>query len=423
MKAAFLFFLYRRILIPVIWLILGVAARFEKNKKWSHFYWDRAHPHFKIKNPSLEKKARPIWIHAASGEIEYARPLLRLLKSRYPDLPILVTTTSRSSHSIIEKLAEIDFWGPSPWDSVKGTQHFLEEWQPRALLIARTDLWPELLSQCEKRNIPRILFSSTFHFSSENSSLESLKLWTLKKLSKIFTVSEQDCANLKIRGLKNVSTGGDTRYDQVFYRLENPKTLKKELQPADTDFVFIAGSTWPEDEKQIVPALTDPNVRTIFAPHEVDEKHLKDLEQLLQSKNHKTQRYSRAQEWSKDSVLILDQIGLLAEIYTWGQVAFVGGSFKKQVHSVMEPLAAGLYTLVGPYHSNNREAIEFQSHFIAKNSLVSEVLDSSEIHQQIKKIKDLNLTPAKNLIQAEVKKRMGASESLLKYLSSILELK
>lgn len=422
MKTSLLFFFYRHFLTRGVWFFLGIFSLFQREKKWSQFYFDRVNPSFKIKNPKFKTDARPIWIHAASGEIEYARPLLRLLKNQYPQLPILVTCTSRSSHATLDSLPEIDFWGPSPWDSVKSTRQFLDRWQPRILLIARTDLWPELLTQCEERNIPRILFSSTFNFHHGNAVVEKLKLWCLHKLSKIFTVSEQDCANLKIRDLKNAVNGGDTRYDQVFYRLEHPKNLKEELRPLPSDFVFIAGSTWPEDEEHLVSALTDSSIRTVIAPHEVDEKHLKNLESLLQSKNRSSQRYSQAREWKSDSVLILDRVGLLAEIYTWGNVAFVGGSFKKQVHSVMEPLAAGLYTLVGPFHGNNREAIEFQSHIMDQHALVTQVINSTEIQEHLKKIKSTLSPTTKKSIQSDVKKRMGASERLLKYLSSTFDL-
>lgn len=365
-----LFFLYRRFLIPLAWFSLSILSRLQPNKKWSQFYFDRKNPTYRIKTDSpnsQHKKSRPIWIHAASGEIEYARPLLRQLKVLYPQVPILVTSTSRSSRAILDSLAEIDFCGPSPWDSIRSTQNFLEKWQPRVLLIARTDLWPEILHQCEMKNIPRILFSATFNFSAEPSMFEKIKIWNLQKLSKIFVASDQDSANLKIRGLKNVLSAGDTRFDQVFYRLDHPKNLKTELRPQPNDFVFIAGSTWLEDELQLVPALAamtadaDHQIRTIIAPHETEEGHLKALELLLKNQNLSSQRYTQATGWNSESVLILDQVGILAEIYTWGSMAFVGGSFKKQVHSVMEPLAAGLYTIVGPFHANNREAIDFQS--------------------------------------------------------------
>ncbi len=421
----FLFFFYRRILIPFAWFFLGILSRLQPNKKWSHFYLDRKNPTFQIKNKNLmvdDKNLRPIWVHAASGEIEYARPLLRELKSKYPQIPILVTCTSRSAKDILDSLSEIDCWGPSPWDSISATQEFLKRWNPRALLIARTDLWPELLYQCQKNSVPQILFSATFNFSAESSYLQNFKISILKKLTKIFAVSTQDSANLKIRGVKNVLTGGDTRFDQVFYRLDHPKKIKTELKPFPTDFVFIAGSTWPEDESQLVSSLTDPQIRTIIAPHEVDETHLKSLELRLKNQNRSTQRYSQVKEWRSDAVLIIDQVGILAEIYTWGSMAFVGGSFKKQVHSVMEPLAAGLFTLVGPFHSNNREAIEFQSQQIAGHSLVTQVGNVTDIQDQIKKIKHIYDSTTKMMIRLEVKKKIGATENLLKYVASMIGL-
>ncbi len=412
------FHLYRRVLIPIVWLVFNFLSRFQPEKKWSYFFKDRRKPEFKSKTSS-RPASRPLWIHAASGEIEYARPLLRKLKANYPELPLLVTSTSRSSRFLLESIPEIDFWGPSPWDSIQKTKSFLDEWQPRALLIARTDLWPELLYQCEKRNIPRILFSATFNFVKAPSLFQKFKIMNLQRLSKIFAVSEQDHAQLRMLGLKAATVGGDTRYDQVFHRLENPKKLNEKLRPSPEEFVFVAGSTWPEDEAHIIPALSK-EIRVILAPHEIHEEHLTKLEHLLKEKNLSSQRYSQASQWEPSEVLIVDQVGILAEIYTWGSVAFVGGSFKRQVHSVMEPLAAGLPTLVGPFHANNREAIEFQSHFLGPCRFATQVNDSHEIREELFKLKS-NYTPeTKKLIQAEVRKKTGATQAMLKYLSAFI---
>ncbi len=429
MMLHFLFYLYRLFIVPYSWAILFILSKVQPQKKWAHYFLDRQKPIFHNRNNLIieSEKNRPVWIHAASGEIEYARPFIRSFKTKYPHIPILVTTTSRSSQHILKNLTEVDFWGPSPWDSIYHTKQFLQKWKPRALLIARTDLWPEIIYQCQQLNIPRLLFSAHLQFSNSSSLLNDFKIYLLKQLSLILAVSDQDVANLKIRGISHVLFCGDTRYDQVFFRLNHPKKLKDSLMPKDEEFVFIAGSTWPEDEAHLIPAISEAisrqhNIKIIIAPHEVDENHLRTLELNLKNKNLNYQRYTSATSWSPNSVLIVDQIGILAEIYTWGQIAFVGGSFKKQVHSVMEPLAAGLYTLVGPYYENNREAIEFQSVQVEQHSLVYQVNNWIEIAEHIQKINSIFQKNTQEKIGAIVKKKTGATEKMMNYLEKNISL-
>ncbi len=429
MMMHFVFYFYRLFFIPFSWVILFILSKAQPQKKWSHYFLDRQKPIFHNRNNLIieSEKNRPLWIHAASGEIEYARPFIRSFKAKHPHIPILVTSTSRSSQHILKNLAEVDFWGPSPWDSIYHTKQFLQKWKPRALLIARTDLWPEIIYQCQQLNIPRLLFSAHLQFSSSSNFLNDFKIYLLKQLSLILAVSDQDVANLKIRGISHVLFCGDTRYDQVFFRLNHPKKLKDSLKPSDSELVFIAGSTWPEDEAHLIPAISEavshqPNIKIIIAPHEIDESHLKILELNLKNKNLNSQRYSSAMSWNPNSVLIIDQIGILAEIYTWGHIAFVGGSFKKQVHSVMEPLAAGLFALIGPYYENNREAIEFQSIQAEQHPIVYQVNNWIEIAEHIKVIHSIFQKDTQEKIRTIVKKKTGATEKMMNCLERNISL-
>ena len=185
--------------------------------------------------------------------------------------------------------------------------------------------------------------------------------------------------------------------------------------------LISTGSTWSEDESHLIPAISEALsqqlvVRFVIAPHEVDESHLQNLELNLKNKNLSYQRYSMSTTWSANSILIIDQIGILAEIYTWGKMAFVGGSFKKQVHSVMEPLAAGLFTLVGPFHDNNREAVEFQSRDLSHFPVVYQFNNWTEIFGQIKKISSVSTREMQKKIQSLIHEKSGATEKLLAYL-------
>ncbi|MBK7891349.1 MAG: hypothetical protein IPJ84_11015 [Bdellovibrionales bacterium] len=120
--------------------------------------------------------------------------------------------------------------------------------------------------------------------------------------------------------------------------------------------------------------------------------------------------------------VLVDSVGLLAELYTLGQIGFVGGSFRGSVHSVMEPLAAGCITLVGPDHLNNREAIEFQSINVAANECSAVLASKNAIDLQVKlklAVETLNSSIGiKDAITEEVRKRGGATASVITWIKA-----
>jgi len=424
--SVFAFYFYKLFLVPLAYIILQLMRPF-LGGKLREMVEDKNHGFYKIKHAGNEQKiadARPIWIHAASGEIEYARPVIRELKRQYPDVPILVTYSSPSAKRILEGLHDVDVWASLPWDVDFMVENFIRRWNPRFLLFSRTDVWPVLVSIAKKQNIPTALFSATF---ADNSSrlkgfTRYLTRYALNHLSEIHCVSAEDIQNLQDLHLHvPVLASGDTRFDQVFHRLENPKALKNELIPSPEDFIFIAGSTWPEDEAVLLPALAKLKhiyVRVIIAPHETTAEHLQHLENRMQELGLSFARYSQATSWNPKDILLIDQVGILAELYTWGDIAFVGGSFKKQVHSVMEALAAGLPVMVGPFHRNNREALFYQKKNYSSGMIVQVVHSSDDIVVLLERMKKLQeqIPHIKEEIRAEIGKNRN---STLRVLSSL----
>jgi 3-deoxy-D-manno-octulosonic-acid transferase len=417
------FWIYQYVLSVLAYFLLQVIRPFARGK-FREMIDDKNRSFYKIKlagSEALLAANRPFWIHAASGEIEYARPVIRELRKIHPDVPIIVTYSSPSAKKILESLHDVDMWAALPWDLPASIHVFLKKWNPRALFFSRTDVWPTLAHVCQDKNIPMVLFSATF---AENSSRlkgvsRYLTKYALNQLREIHCVAEEDRRNLEDLRLDTViRVSGDTRFDQVFHRLENPKTLKNELMPQPEDFVFIAGSTWPEDESVLLPALQkmkSSNFKVILAPHETTAAHLTKLTEMLQHQGLPFIRYSEAHTWSKGVVLLIDQIGILAELYTWGDVAFIGGSFKKQVHSVMEALAAGLPIMVGPHHLNNREALFYQKKNFSSGMIVQVVHSADDIAVLVQRMKKQapNLVHIKEEIRSEVNKNRNSTQRVL----------
>lgn len=363
-----------------------------------------------------------IWIHAASGEFEYAKPLIRALKEKQPKFKIVVSYLSPTYAQNVENFPQVDFALPLPFDLPGPQKAWLKKIKPRAVLIARTDLWPEFLEQCAELEIPRFLFSATASPKEGRKSIGMnrwYRRWILSYLDEIWCVSSADQANLTpFADEKKINVLGDTRFDQVLDRLKNPRPLKDKLKP--TLPALVAGSTWPEDEAQLLPKLApliqSGQLQLILAPHEPTATHLKNLESLIQSLGLKSERYSQTKAWQQ--VLIVDQVGILAELYTWGKVAFVGGSFRSSVHSVMEPLGAGLITLVGPFHQNNREAIEFsQIKGASEQTLVIPIHDQVDLKSVVlAAIDENNFVQNKNNLALQLENHRGATERVLRAL-------
>lgn len=418
-----IFWLYKFILVPFAYLLLQLLRPFMRGKL-REMIDDKNHNFYKIKIPGSEKDialARPLWIHAASGEIEYARPVIREYKKQHPEVPILVTYSSPSAKKILAGLTEVDVWAALPWDFSFLLKAFVRRWNPRGVLYSRTDVWPVLAEVVAEKNIPSYLFSATF---ADNSSrlrglTRYLTKYSLNKVREIHCVSEEDRKNLAPLELNTkIVVSGDTRFDQVFHRLENPKPLKNELIPTPDEFVFIAGSTWSEDEAVLIPALAKLKRRAlkiIIAPHETTPTHLEKLERQMSEAGLPFVRYSKTHEWPLGSILLIDQVGILAELYTWSDLAFIGGSFKKQVHSVMEALAAGSPVMVGPFHKNNREALFYQKKNFSSGMIVQVVQSPDDVVVLIDRMreKSAQLPHIKEEIRAEIGKNKNSTQRVL----------
>ncbi len=408
----FVFFIYRFFFWPLAILFILVAKRW--NPKLKKLYEQRKAKHVP---PKFERA--PIWIHAASGEFEYAKPVIRKIKERDPAQPVVVTYFSPSYVNAITKEPGVDWSAPLPLDLPGPVHTFFTQLRPRALLIARCDVWPEVVTQARRANVPTLLFSAAI--ADRGGILSPLtrqfRKWLYNKLTGIFAVSSADLKNLEALKLRNVEIGGDTRFEQVLYRLEHRKPIKDIVR--DHRPIFIAGSTWPEDERVLLPAVADllrsGKMRLVIAPHELG--HLNHLTEEFTEMGVEHSLYSQMSEW-RTSVLIVDQVGILAELYGAADFAFVGGSFRRKVHSVMEPLAAGLVTLVGPYHANNREANEFQSVQTETGPAVIVVKSPDQMATALSAIMEdsARLTRIKWQIRGEVVNRAGASDKVMQWL-------
>lgn len=414
---AIFFIFYNFIFTPIAIFTLVFLLPFNKKLRQS----------LQLRKLSYKKNSlsrSPIWIHASSGEFEYAKPIITQIKRSYPDEKIMVTYSSPSYASVIESYPGVDLALPAPLDTPSAPFLFIKKHRPKTLLIARTDLWPQTLKAARTLQIPTLLFSCTMRPLSGFRLLFKLYYKVLFNLvDEIYCVSDFDKENILNSGCKSkVDVKGDTRFDQVIERIRTakvPDLISKNERDLPT---VVAGSTWNEDEVALLPALADhlknDKARLILVPHELETAHLMQLEKKLETLDLSYSIMSRCEEWTT-STLVVDQKGILAELYLAGNLAFVGGSFKGKVHSVMEPLAAGNPTVVGPFYKNNREATILSERFIKDVPLVTTCENPEKLKEAFSSLLSKgDFNDLKPRIKEEVNARAGATRHVLSWLKS-----
>lgn len=367
--------------------------------------------------PSTLKQSsrKSLWIHASSGEFEHAKGLIRELKKQYPYQRIVVTYSSPSYFNQIKSSGLVDEIHPLPFDLPAKVSFLIKRINPRAVLYAKTDMWPELVHQLKERKIPQFLFAR-YEPKSKISIFEKLqKSLTYKKINHVFCVSAQDKENLFSQlKLENVSVAGDPRVDEVLYRKDSHAPT--EILPNS----MILGSLWPKDLKVISKTLknflkNDQLKHLIITPHEIKEEFIEFLQESFEDFN--PLLFSRRQSLDPDrKVVIVDEVGQLFELYSMCEFAFVGGSYGKQVHSILEPLCHGLPVLAGPKVSKNIEAHNFGAR---EHGFVKICTHEEEFANQLKKFLLLSKEEKDSLrkkIAEEVANKKGASHLLVKLL-------
>ena len=416
---------YRMIYFFVVRLLLPLLH--SVNEKVARGYQLRQPQNGKLPWLATPKALRPLWIHCASGEFEYALPVIREIKKKNPLQKILVSYFTPTYAERMKAEPMVDFVVPAPWDEPEVIKEFIDHHQPTALLFARTDVWFEMSRQCSLHKIPVIVFSMTFQ-KKINLMLQIFLRWRWQFVDNFWVVSETDAAQLKkLLPKAQIEVAGDSRYDQCLYRLSQNRPLPFTIAPS-TAKLIIAGSTWPEDEAVVVPTIgktlaNTPALRWILVPHENTPAHIAQLEQNLKQQQIPFVRSSNTTLWNGASVLLVDQVGFLAELYRYADVSFVGGSFRKQVHSVMESLACGCLTFVGPFYKNNREAIEFSSEFSSEfpsesspgsqPAAVQVVRSSQELSRGIQHFATQWTPSHSNELRARFAQKTGASKKIV----------
>jgi 3-deoxy-D-manno-octulosonic-acid transferase len=317
---------------------------------------------------AIKPGEKRIWIHCSSlGEFEQGRPLIEQLKISYPEHKIFLTFFSPSGYEIRKNYAYADYVFYLPADTIQNSRLFINIIDPELVIFVKYEFWYNYFNSINKKKIPLILISAIFQ-----KDKIFFKPWgilfrkMLGKIDHIFVQDEQSKQLLSTINIKNVSVAPDTRIDRVL-QISN-EAWKSDLHEVEEfcahKHILIAGSSYATEEEFISKLIqnTDFEWKVIIAPHNIDKDHIDHIRVLFNEKAVFWTDIKSSEErieLEKFRILVIDSIGLLAHLYKYASVAFIGGGFGKSIHNILEPATFGLPILIGPNnHVKFKEATD-----------------------------------------------------------------
>ncbi len=401
-----------RLAVSAYFLLIKIAANF--NAKATLFANGRKNLLKNIKTALTDKNAPRIWIHCASlGEFEQGRPVLEALKQKYPGYEIVLTFFSPSGYEVRKNYKGADYVFYLPMDSKHNATAFLNLVQPALCIFVKYEFWYYYLRIMAERKIPAILISAIFQEKHPFfKSYGQLHRAMLKSFQHIFVQEAQSLQLLQSINITNASISGDTRFDRVIEAVKNKEELSRAKKFANGYKILVAGSTWKEDEiflEKVLQGLPQ-DWKMIIVPHEVGISHIKDIEKLFAG---------RCVRWTDEygdlsmRVLLVNQVGLLMNLYQYGTLAWIGGGFGKAgVHNVLEAAVYGMPCFYGPIFHQFIEAKE-----LIDAGGASTMKNPDELLKFISTIDETNnLSTSVFAARSYVFSKGGATRRIMKYL-------
>ena len=312
-----------------------------------------------IVKSKISKDDKVIWMHAASlGEYEQGLPVLEKLKEKYPNHKVLVTFFSPSGYENVVKKNKEDVLCYLPFDKKSTISEFVKAVNPEIFFTVKYDFWYHLLDELKKQNAKVFVISALFY---ENQVyFKPQGKWFVRELKKnvdwIFHQTEKSLSLAQKVGLSKGSVSGDTRFDRVKQIKNRDNFVEYISEFKGNNQLIVFGSSW-EAEERIAKILSEKlkNFKIIIAPH--DLKRVEHLKQIFP----KAILYSELEQSQisnlKSQILIIDSIGLLSKLYSYADIAIVGGGFHdKGLHNILEAATFGIPVIFGNQYKKNPEA-------------------------------------------------------------------
>ena len=341
-----------------------------------------------------------VWFHCASlGEFEQGKPIIEGYKIKHPTHKILLTFFSPSGYEIRKNYDGADWVFYLPADTKENAKRFIEIVKPIKVIFVKYEFWFNYMTELSRKNIP--FYSVSTIFRKEQSFFKYN--WFAKQLQHVthFFVQDQNSKKLlKNIGFSNCTVAGDTRFDSVITNTQNAISIPLIEEFSKNITTIVCGSTWPKDEALLAKYIKEnPNYKYIIAPHEM--QHISELKNQTNAL-----LFSKANNINikNSNVLIIDSIGILSNVYKYGNLAYIGGGFGSGIHNILEAVTFGLPVVFGPNYQKFKEANELIELEGAKN-----ISNYSELETTILSFSDFDNSISKNYI----KNNAGATDIII----------
>ena len=310
---------------------------------------------------SVKTSDRTFWFHCASlGEYEQGLPVFKELRQMFPEHKIILSFFSPSGYEIRKNSEIADVVVYLPIDTKSNAKRFVGLVHPELTIFVKYDIWPNYLLELKRTKSRAILISALFR---KNQSYfkwyGDLMLKALKSFDQIFVQNETSKTLLNSIGIEKVVISGDTRYDRVSNQLEQDNNLPFIEEFKQNNLCVVIGSSWPADEEILVKFINEnnhPNVKYIIAPHNIRSTQIESLQKQIKSK---TILFSDklGKNLSDYNVFIVDTIGILSKVYSYAEIAYVGGAMGTTgLHNILEPAVFGIPIIIGDNYQKFPEA-------------------------------------------------------------------
>lgn len=359
----------------------------------------------------IKKEDQIIWFHCASlGEFEQGKPLMEKIKKLHPEYKLLVTFFSPSGYEYRKDNPLIDYVCYLPIDSKKNARKFMKLVNPKQAYFVKYEFWYFYLSALNKQTVPTYLISGVFRANQPFFKwYGSFNRKMLSFFTHFFIQNKASVDLLNSIGFNNITQSGDTRIDRVYENSQSPTPLPIIEKFTNKKPTIIIGSSWEKEEEIISTYIqtTDKEFNYIIAPHDVSKAHIDNLTTTLDS-NYLLYSEANQRNATQHNVLIIDNIGILANCYQYTDIALIGGGFSGSLHNILEPASFGNAVLFGEKHKKFHEAQELIDSYAAFSIGSLDDFIAIVNHLMMKE----NLQDTKNAATKYIKNSVGATDKI-----------
>ncbi len=362
-----------------------------------------------------------LWMHCASlGEFEQGRPLLEMLREKQPATFLLLTFFSPSGYNIRKTYAGVDVVTYLPIDLPGAVKDFLDLVRPNLAVLVKYEFWFNYLAGLHRRGVPVVTIAAVYR--PQQLFFQPWGGYFLRQLRPFahhFVQAGKDEQLLRRYGIDAVTVAGDPRVDRVLQIARQSDDLEEIRQFVGERSAIIVGSSWEPDEALLQKwwsGRQSENWCMIIAPHDIGEPHLQRIAERFGKD--RIVRYAglNGATLGVEKILLIDSIGLLASIYRYGRLAYVGGGFGAGIHNTLEPMAHGLPVIFGPRYQKFPEAVET----VHQGGAFS-IQDADELGEVFEQLLDPEkYDRAQQTIYHYMQKSQGATHTIYRTLQALL---